>query len=252
MAITSWPYVAEDTTDIEYGRLYREMAATDGVVGEIGDTNLEPYADSSGLAVKVRAGSAILRGYMMYSTAEETVSVAAPSAGIRYDRLVLELNISAPTIDDRILPKIISGTSGTGEPPALEQTTTGVFQISLAVIQVDPGVTSIAAGKVVDDRYWTDQKVGAWPSNARRPKTPGLYKMGYNQQLGGFEYWDGSDWKPLLSVSLSGTGVTGTLPIAKGGTGATTATTAREALGIYAQTTAPAYAAGRIWVKIPS
>jgi len=251
MAITSWPYVAQDTTDIEYSRLYREMAATDGVVGSFGSSDLQVYGDSSGLSVKMRSGSAILRGYMMYSTAEEIIPITGPSASTRYDRAILELNLSAPTIPERIAPKILTGTSGAGSAPALTQTDTGIFQISLATIQVDTGITSIAADKVTDERYWTDQKVGAWASNARRPANPRKYKLGYNETLGGFEYYDGASWKTLLTMSLSSSSVTGTLPVSKGGTGATTATAALNALGIYVQAAQPAYAANRVWIKTP-
>lgn len=50
---------------------------------------------------------------------------------------------------------------------------------------------------------------------------------------------------------INGATHTGTLGIDAGGTGATTATAALNALGIYVQSTQPAYAAGRVWIKIP-
>lgn len=43
-----------------------------------------------------------------------------------------------------------------------------------------------------------------------------------------------------------------TRPVAKGGTGATTATQALKNLGIYVQAADPGHANGRVWIKIPS
>ncbi|WP_336628448.1 MULTISPECIES: hypothetical protein [unclassified Microbacterium] len=48
---------------------------------------------------------------------------------------------------------------------------------------------------------------------------------------------------------LTDAAVTGILPISKGGTGASDATAALQALGIFVQATAPPHANGRIWIK---
>lgn len=252
MTQTSYPYVAQDVTDIEYGRLFREMAGGDGVVGSHGDTSLEVYGDSSGMNVKVRSGSAVLRGYMFYSTDNPaTVAVSAASAGNRVDRVVLELNLSAPLIPDRITLKVLAGTSGSSTPPALTQTDTGIYQISLATVNVDASVSSIAAGKVSSTRTWLDQSVGQWASNALRPATPDKYKLGFNESIGGYEYWNGTAWVALSAVDLTSASVTGILPLTKGGTGASTLVGAQQALDIWVQTTQPAYAANRVWIKVP-
>lgn len=51
--------------------------------------------------------------------------------------------------------------------------------------------------------------------------------------------------------SLADANITGTLPLNQGGTGATTAAAALQALGIYVQASAPAHANGRVWIKRP-
>lgn len=231
MTMTSWPYVAQDTTDIEYGRLFREMAASDGMAGSHGDGTLQVSANGSGREVRLAAGSAILRGYMFYNTATEIIPVAAPSAGVRVDLVVLELNLSSPTVATRILPKVLSGTSGSTNPPGVTRTVTGIYQIPLATVRVDPGVSLITADKVSDAREWMDQKYGVW-TTARRPVGPRKYKLGFNETTGGWEYHNGSSWVALMSVDLGSSNVSGTLPLTRGGTGATTAAAARTALGL--------------------
>ncbi|WDS52044.1 minor tail protein [Microbacterium phage Caron] len=47
------------------------------------------------------------------------------------------------------------------------------------------------------------------------------------------------------------TDLSGVLSVAKGGTGVTTLTALLNALGIYVQSTAPAHANGRVWIKRP-
>jgi len=251
MTMTSWPYVAQDTTDIEYGRLFREMAGSDGMAGSFGDNVLKVTGDSSGLQVKMATGAAVLRGYMFYSTAIETIAIAAPSASARVDLVVLELNLSAPTIAQRILPKVLQGASGSPNPPGLTQTETGIYQIPLATVAVASGASAITAANVTDVRSWMDQKFGAW-STSRRPVSPRKYKLGYNETLAVWEFWNGTAWISLSAVNLEASSVTGVLPISKGGTGKNTALEALNALGIYIQAAQPAYALNRVWIKTPA
>lgn len=194
MTFTSWPYVAQDTTDIEYGYLFREFQP-DGVVGSIGDSALKPFGDSSGMQIKIPTGSAVIRGYMFRCTAQEIIAVTTAHASLaRKDRVVLELNLSAPTIPERIKPKVVAGTAGSGSAPALVTSDTGVHQLSLAIIDVDAGATTIAAGKVTDDRSFTGMEVGQWANDGKRPSSPRKYQLGFNENRGYYEFWTGSAW----------------------------------------------------------
>ena len=231
MTMTSWPYVAQDTTDIEYGRLFREMAASDGMAGSFGDNTLKVTGDSSGRQVKMATGSAILRGYMFYSTDVETIAIAANSGAARVDLLVLELNLSAPLVANRILPKVLQGTSGSSTPQSLTQTETGIYQIPLATVAVANNAAVINAADVADVRSWMDQKYGVW-TTTRRPVNPRKYKLGFNETLDVWEYYNGSAWVSLQAVNLASSTVTGTLPITKGGTGGTTPAAGRAGLSV--------------------
>jgi hypothetical protein len=121
--------------------------------------------------------------------------------------------------------------------------------LPLAKVAVGAGVLLIAAANLTDYRRFAGFTPGAWPT-VGRPTTH--LSMGWNTSDLRWEYTlDGANWLPLTATSLAGNSVTGILPITKGGTGADDAVQALNALGIYVQTAQPAYAAGRVWIKIP-
>lgn len=255
MAITSWPYVAQDTTDVEYSRLYRE-GVDDGVADSLGGSGLQPFADGSGMVVKMRTGSAVARGYMMYSTEIESITIDPSSPTLqRVDRLVLRLNLSAVEGTPRLAPFILKGDPapvGQAGAKPLTKTSTGIYDLLIGQITIEPGVNSIAADKVVDVRSFIGQTVGAWDASWKRPESPRKYKMGFNEETGGFEYWNGTAWKALNdhSHSLTSSQITGVLPISKGGTGAQSRAGIRSAIGLYVQTAAPSNPqSDDVWIK---
>lgn len=195
MTVSSWPYVAQDTTDIEYGHLFREFKG-DGVVGSIGSGSLKASCDSTGLQVKLAIGSAILRGYMVKSTAIEVIALSTPPNPTqnRVDRVIAELNLSAPTIPERVTFKTIAGTAGSATPPPLTQTDTGIYQLGIALLAVGAGASTLAAVDATDDRSWIANGVGVWSSDAKRPASPRKSQLGYNDSRDYYEYWNGTDW----------------------------------------------------------
>lgn len=233
MTISSWPYVNQSTTDVQYSRLFREGIPS-AVVGSLGSTSMAVSADSSGMNVKVAAGSATVRGYMILSDAIVTLAVQASESQTRVDRVVLELDLAQPQYADRITPKVLKGTAGSSTPPALTQTDAGTYQISLALVTVDASVVTIAAAKVSDDRDWISGNVGRWISNSKRPTSPRKYDLGFNDALQQWEFWTGTAWQSLIPTlawaNITGkpstfpttpSDFTGTLPVDKGGTGQT-------------------------------
>jgi hypothetical protein len=134
---------------------WREMARYfrgTGVLSGFANT-LEVYADSSGMQVKVKTGEAWIDGFKYKNDLELIVpiSMANPTYG-RIDRVVLRLDPSANTLQVAVL----TGTpSGSPAVPALTQSLTGTYEISLAKITVDAGAVTIAAGKVTDERTYS-------------------------------------------------------------------------------------------------
>ncbi|HEU5118639.1 MAG TPA: hypothetical protein VFT74_18725, partial [Isosphaeraceae bacterium] len=69
MAETSYPYVSQATTDVEFSRFFRELQ-DDGIAGSTSYDNLRVTADGSGMNVKVAIGSSIIRGYFYNNDAQ--------------------------------------------------------------------------------------------------------------------------------------------------------------------------------------
>jgi hypothetical protein len=244
MAQTSWPFEGVDTTETQYSRLLRHIGQ--GVVGVPGDNNLQVFADSSGMSVKVKiSGSvsqAIVRGHMYQSTAQETLTIQASEANPRIDIVVLTLDPGA----NSIVLQVVKGTAAVSPVvPTLTQTDTAVFQLALARVNVSGGSTTISAGDVVDLRSFV---ANAWTSSSRPASVTGT--SGYNVTSQKYEVYNGTSWVSIgtfVDASEIASGSLGvdrvpnlpaskitsgtldaarlpTVPVANGGTGATTLT----------------------------
>ena len=155
MAQTSWPFENIDTSETQFSQWARNIG--EGVkTGALNE--LEVFADSTGMQVKVKSGQAMVRGHYYQSTAQETVTLtAADLTNPRIDTIVIELDPSANTI----LLKAIAGTPGvTPVPTAPVQTDSGIYQYKLAQVLVDAAATTIAAGKVSDYRTYLEAFTG--------------------------------------------------------------------------------------------
>lgn len=166
-ATEAYPFTASALSETVWSKIIPWFGCLSGVCG-IG-LELEVYADSTGRKVKVHSGSAWLDSrYGEWATDNMELDIAAaPGAGnVRRDRIVLQIDYSAQTF--RVVAK--TGTAGTiasnPSPPALTNTGApgaGVKELSLAVVQVDAGVVSLAASSVTDERTYARSRTGAHP-----------------------------------------------------------------------------------------
>jgi len=239
MTQTSWPYVNQPTTDVEYEQLAAEFQDT-GIIGSLGDTALQVYADSSGMQVKVRLGGALMRGYRYSSTAEEPLPVSTAASNPRVDRVVLTLDVSQPNADDRISLDVLAGTPAVSgaEPPVLTQVDGGIWQMPLCRVNVGANTLTIAASAVIDERSWIGSYIGQWLDNSGRPANPRKYKIGYNASIPGYEFWNGTTWKALVDT-VTATQISDSTVIGRSLIKASTITAAQQAAGIYVQDTDP-------------
>ncbi|AYN56904.1 tail protein [Microbacterium phage Armstrong] len=278
MALTAYPFDNQSVTEQQYGDLFGAVAQS-GVLADPASNHFKVTAAGSDMNVTVTAvggaSRALLRGHAVLMTASEVRAVSPAASQARVDLVVLRLDYSANTIG----PAVKAGTPGTSTPPATTWGVSGVYEIPLATIAVGTNVTTINSGNITDLRRFSGPTAGVWTTDGR-PAVP--LGFGYNTTLNRWEFTlNGTDWSPIGTVDLAGTQVSGTLPASKGGTGQTSLNATRNALGIggntgdpipvasggtgatnrdgvrntavdlYLQSTAPAHAVGRLWLKTP-
>lgn len=109
------------------------------------------YADSTGMQVKVNSGSAWIKGHYYESDDIEIMAIgAADSANSRIDRVILRLDWTANTMELAVLQGVAAVSP---VAPTLTQNSSR-WEISLAQVRVNAGVTTIAAGSVTDERFF--------------------------------------------------------------------------------------------------
>lgn len=209
MTQTSWPFEGIDTTETQYSRLLRHIG--NGVIGVPGDNNLLTYADSSGMQVKVKVfnslSSAIIRGHMYQSTAEETLTIQAAESNPRIDTVALKLD---PSVNSIVL-QIIKGTAAVSPvAPTLTQTDTGVFQFPIANVSVPANATTISAGNIIDRRVFV---ANVWTSSARPTVSAGT--IGWNVSTSKIEFYDGGQWANIGSTISASDISSGTFDVAR-------------------------------------
>ncbi len=129
---------------------------SDGVFPDI-DNELEVVeCDPVALAVRVNTGEAWIQGFWYQNTAYLTKSLAAADPdNDRIDRIVLRLDT---TTNFKISAEVLTGTpAGSPAAPALTQTSS-IYEISLAQVLVEAGVTSISNAKITDERDFVESK----------------------------------------------------------------------------------------------
>jgi hypothetical protein len=146
----------------------------------------------------VLAGDAVLRGFMLTSDATENKTIGAPDGQPRKDRVILRLDPTA----NAITPEVLAGTPAPSpSPPALTQTSTGVYEISLAVVTVNPGASAFVSGDIEDTRIFVGSRVGVWRTGTR-PSSPRLGRFGYNTETAIYEFWTGSAWADITPATV--------------------------------------------------
>jgi hypothetical protein len=154
MAQTSWPFENIDTSETQFSMWASNIGQ--GVIADKG-FELEPFADSTGMNVKIKSGQALVRGHYYDSTDQETLTIAtADLSNPRIDVVVLRLD---PTANSIVLAVVAGTPASSPTVPALTQTVGGVYEFPLAEVRVNAAVATIAPANVTDVRYlftpWT-------------------------------------------------------------------------------------------------
>lgn len=201
--MTKYSYPFENTNMLEWQ--WQSMATWwfhNAVCYSLGN-NLEVYADSTGMQVKVKDGQAFISGTFFYSTATEVLPIAAANPSLpRIDRVILKLDSAANKIDFAVL----TGTpSSTPAAPSV-----GAGEMSLAQVYVGAGVTTIAADKITDERVFRARVPYHNSSNQLKYLRVASGGMGLEWAAAGAFYMSlnevtiGTSATDVLSVSIPG------------------------------------------------
>jgi hypothetical protein len=160
MAQLSWPFESIDTSETQFSLWARNLG--EGVIDGKG-FELEPFADSTGMNIKIKTGQSLVRGHFYDNTAEETLTIAnADLTNPRIDLVVLKLDPTANSILLTVLP----GTPNVSpSAPAPTQTDGAVYEQVIAEVYVGAAVATIAPEDVTDLRTilvpWTGSVPGS-------------------------------------------------------------------------------------------
>jgi hypothetical protein len=147
MVQRSFPFDNSSVTELDWSKMASNWMETGVIHGEL--NQLQVFADSTGMQVKVKSGAAWIQGHYFESDAEETLAIgAADASNPRIDRVIARLDWAANTIQLAVL----QGTPATSPvAPALTENTAR-WEIPLAKITVNAGAVTIASGNITDER----------------------------------------------------------------------------------------------------
>lgn len=159
MTQISYPFEnSEALGELQWSKMMKHLLGTGVILNA--QNNLGPYADSTGMNVKILSGEAWIRGHYYESDAQEVLSInTADVTNPRIDRIILRLDWT----ENNIRLAILQGTPAVSPvAPALTENTTR-WEIPIAQVRVNAGVVTIAAGDITDERIFV--------KNANAPQT---------------------------------------------------------------------------------
>jgi len=155
--LASLPWNTSPITDEATWRAYMRLARGTGVIPE---DPADPevlngflvYADSTGMQVKIKSGTAWMRGVYAPNPAEVIEAISAAHATLnRIDRVALKLD----TVNHTVAITVVTGTPGASPVAPTLTNTTSIYYVKLAQVYVTAAVTTIAADKVTDERSYS-------------------------------------------------------------------------------------------------
>jgi hypothetical protein len=152
LAQTYFPFdsgAGANVTEAQWQKMAQHWLNTGVIRGVL--NNLQVYADSTGMQVKVKSGAAWIKGHYFESDAEEILPIGtANPTNPRIDRIIVKLDWT----NNNIQLAVLQGTpSASPTPPALTQNTSR-WEIPLAQVYVSAGATTIDSLNVTDERIY--------------------------------------------------------------------------------------------------
>lgn len=198
MAQTSWPFESIDTTETQYSTLFKRFQ-DNGVVGDPSSPEAISAAPTTGMNLAVTDGFAFVRGFAYQNTDNVVLTCDAATSQPRIDTVILRLDPAA----NSILAAVKKGTPGASPvPPALEQTSEGVYEMPLYNVLVPASSTSLDPVNFSDRREFLGYQVGVWFDDSR-PAGQHRGRMGFNLTSAKFEWWTGTEWSNAIPIDVA-------------------------------------------------
>ena len=219
-------------------RTFNKLRYTNGVFSSVG-SGLSVSANNN-MTVTVGTGGAHIEGALYYNSAPIALSVEAADAALnRIDRVVLQFNTSVSVRSVRALVR--TGTAATNPVAPELRRESNLYEIALADVYVKKGATGISQSAITDQRLNSALcgfVVAAMPSSVDTTGLFDQYQASLNEWLSTVaaaldETLAGNLQNQITALGTRLTTEEGKIQdIEHGGTGATTAAAAREALGV--------------------
>lgn len=136
-------------TEVHWRNFMRRMVVS-GVIREI-DNEMRVFGDSTGMHVKIDPGEVIIEGHWGKIASQKILPISsAHPSNPRLDFVVARARFD----QDKMEYDVVTGTPASNPvPPSLTRNST-TWEIPLAIVRVNAGVSTISAGNVYPAQQW--------------------------------------------------------------------------------------------------
>lgn len=201
--IAAYPSPSKQLTTMGEWELYHAQIQWSGINATPDGGELAPAFDPQQRQIVIAPGSALIRGLTWETDTPLGTDIPAASSQDRIDRLVLRYDRTVDETgdpNDVVTPVVIAGTPGSSQPPAVQQTTDGLFDMHIA------RWTSSANGallSLVDERDFFSTQ-GPVPCFSYARRAPGVGTLIYEVDTHAVRIGDGGAWRNVLLEDDSG------------------------------------------------
>ena len=158
MTTIALPKRSENKYETDWSRWARNLAPDGVIYGELNNLVVEGY--SGGMLVRVKSGTASVRGFYFHNPSDLLIPIdAADATNDRIDCVVMQMDISAEAIDaddDPVQLTVVKGTPASSPvAPSLMNDDT-VYDVVLAEVFIQAQASTIAAEDVSDERKFSN------------------------------------------------------------------------------------------------
>ncbi len=178
------------TLDSEWEDIIRTLGLRSGLYGDPTDSAGTTSFDVPGRNIVLAPCKVVIEGRLWATDANVSTAIPAASASNRIDRLVLRLNRAAGSAATVVQPVVLTGTPGSGLPPAVSYSLGGTYDVKVA------SWTSQSNGTLsglTDERSFCSAGLPVCTS-ATRPDYFENIGLAFESDTSRIIYWNGTAW----------------------------------------------------------